>query len=107
MVEDIAQDGGDRFFADLNTRIRDLEEKQRLLKDRMLLISESFVKERDKNFKEIQDMKKFTEGLKLENGRLKELLLRISEVIDKTARREELMILQRQFDIFRGINGHN
>lgn len=102
MVEEYGQDAyGDRFFADLNTRIRDLEEKQRLLRDRMLLISESFVKERDKNFEEIQSMKQTVEKIKLDNGRLKELLMRISEVIDKAARREELMILQRQFDLFR------
>ena len=102
MVEEFGQQGyGDRFFGDLNTRIRDLEEKQRLLKDRMMLISESFVKERDKNFEGIQEMKKSVEKLKLENLRLKELLLRISEVIDKSARKEELMILQRQFNLFR------
>ncbi|MFH1803230.1 MAG: hypothetical protein ABH864_07345 [archaeon] len=104
MVEEFGQqDFGDRFFTDLNTRIRDLEEKQRLLKDRMMLISESFVKERDKNFEGIQDMKQSVEKLRLENIRLKELLLRISEVIDKSARKEELMILQRQFDMFRDV----
>jgi predicted nucleic acid-binding Zn-ribbon protein len=101
MVEEFGQDYGDRFFTDLNTRIRDLEEKQRLLKDRMLLISESFVKERDKNFEEMQEMKQTLEKIKLENTRLKELLLRVSEVIDSSARKEELMILQRQFDMFR------
>ena len=102
MVEELGQqDYGDRFFAELNTRIRDLEEKQRLLKDRMFLISESFVKERDKNFNEIQDMKQTIEKIRLENTRLKELLLRVSEIIDSAARKEELMILQRQFDMFR------
>lgn len=106
MVEEYGQqDYGDRFFTDLNTRIRDLEEKQRLLRDRMVLISESFVKERDKNFGEIQAMKKTVEKIKLDNMRLKELLLRVSEVIDKAARREELMILQRQFDMFREAKG--
>lgn len=103
MVDEFGQDAGDRFFTDLNTRIRDMEEKQRLSKDRMVLISESFVKERDKNFSEIQELKKNVEKLREDNKRLKELLLRISEVIDTSARKEELMILQRQFDMFRGV----
>jgi hypothetical protein len=104
MVEEFGQqDYGERFFTDLNTRIRDLEEKQRLLKDRMSLISESFVKERDKNFDEMQDMKQALEKIKLENARLKELLIRVSEIIDSAARKEELMILQRQFDMFREV----
>lgn len=101
MAEEFAQDYGDRFFTDVNTRIRDLEEKQRLLKDRMLLISESFVKEREKNFNELQEMKKIVELLREENKRMKEILLRIGEGVDRAARKEELMILQRQFDLFR------
>ena len=101
MADEFGQGYEDRFFADINTRIRDLEEKQRLMKDRTLLISNSFVKERDKNFEEIQEMKEVVERLKMENERLKEILLRISEGVDKSARKDELMILQRQFDLFR------
>jgi hypothetical protein len=91
----------DQFFADVNTRIRDLEEKQRLLRDRMLLISESFVKEREKNFNEIQVMKKEVVKLKYDNERMKELLMRVGEKVADTPRKEELLILQRQFDLFR------
>lgn len=103
MVEEFGQDSGERFFSDLNTRIRDIEEKQRLLKDRMSLISESFVKERESNFNQMQEMKETLEKIKLENNRLKELLLRVSGIIDSAARKEELMILQRQFDMFRDV----
>ena len=97
-----AQEGyGDRFFADINTRIRGIEEKQSLLKDRMRLISESFIKERDKNFDELQKMKKIVEKLSMDNQRMKEILLRIGESVNSSARKEELVILQRQFDLFR------
>jgi hypothetical protein len=104
MADEFSQDAyGGRFFADVNTRIRDLEEKQRLLKDRMLLISEGFVKDREKSFDDIQEMKKSVETLKEENKRLKEILLRVGAMVDKSARKDELMILQRQFDLFRGV----
>jgi hypothetical protein len=96
-----AENYGDRFFSEINTRIRDMEEKQRLLKDKMLLISDSFVKERDKNFKEIQDLKRVVIQLKEEADRIKDLLFRLGENMDKSARKEELMILQRQLDLFR------
>ena len=102
MAEEYAQqDAYGGVFSDLNTRIRDLEEKHRLIKDKMILIGETFIKERNKNFSEIQDMKKTVEELKGENQRLKELLSRIGDMLDKSARKEELMILQRQFDLFR------
>jgi len=95
------QVGGEQFFADFNVRLRDLEERQRLSRDRMLLISESFVKERDKNFKEIQELKKGFEKLKADNKRMKGILLRIGEGINNFARKEDFMILQRQFNLFR------
>ncbi len=102
MVGEVEQQGyGDRFFSDLNTRIRDLEEKQRLLKDRMLLISDGFIKDREKSFNDFQDMKKIVTILQGDNQRLKEIVLRIGQGVDKSARKEELMVLQRQFDLFR------
>lgn len=95
--------GGDSFFSELNVRIRDIEEKQMLLRDRMLLVSNTFVKDRDRNFEEIQKMKGIIEQLKDENKRLREAVQRMSELVGNSVRKEELMILQRQFDLFRRV----
>lgn len=83
------------------TRLKDLEEKQRLLKDRVLLIGQNLVEERAKTFNEIQEMKKEIFILKEENLRMKEFMQRLSEKSSQLARKEELMILQRQFDMFK------
>ena len=102
VYDNTASEGyGNNFFSDLNTRIRDIEERQMLLRDKMIIVSNTFVKDRDRNFEEIQKMKGVTEQLKDENKRLKEMLLRVSEVLNNTARKEELNILQKQFDLFR------
>ena len=98
-VEDYS--GWERFFSDLNTRIKDLEERNRLLRDKMLLISDNYIKEREKNIRDFQELKKNVEILKMENSRMKEMLIRIGEIVDKSARKEDLAILQRQFDLFR------
>lgn len=92
---------GQQFFSDVNTRLRDLEEKQRLLKERVLLVGQTFIDERDKNFKEFQDLKKVVSEIKEEVRKMKESLNRMGEQIDSSARREDMMILQRQFDLFR------
>ena len=86
---------------DLNVRIRDLEEKNRLLRDRVLLLGQSVVEERDKSFKDIQEMKSSMIKMKEDLNRLKELMQRMAEQIAQTARKEELMILQRLMDFFR------
>jgi uncharacterized membrane protein len=82
-------------------KLRSIEESQRILKDRVILIGKNYIEEREKNFKEIQELKKTIIQLKEDNKRIKEILKRITEQINNTARKEELAILQRQFDLFR------
>jgi len=86
---------------DTNIRLRDLEEKNRLIRDRVLLLGQSVIDERDKSFKEIQEMKSNLIKLKEDVSRMKELMQRMSEQIIQMARKEELMILQRQLDLLR------
>jgi|ETNmetMinimDraft_5_1059913.scaffolds.fasta_scaffold46960_2 hypothetical protein len=90
-----------QYFSDINTRLRDLEEKQRLLKDRTLLVGQNLIDEKEDTFKGIQELKKIVLGLKEENIRMKEFIQRMGEQISELARKEELMILQRQFDMFK------
>ena len=89
------------YYQDLFGRMRDLEEKLNLAKERTVLISKTLVEERDKNFKEIQEMKKTLFKLKEENLRMKDFMQNLAEQLDNTARREELEILKNQFDLFR------
>ncbi len=90
-----------QYFSDINTRLRDIEEKQRLLKDRTLLIGQNLIGEKEKTFEDIQELKKSALILKEENIKMKEFIQRMGEQISELARKEELMILQRQFDIFK------
>jgi hypothetical protein len=85
----------------VGSRLRDLEEKQNLLKDRILLIGNSFVDERDKTFSHLQELKKEVMSMKDDLVKMKSFIQRMSEQIDGLARKEDLMILQRQFDLFR------
>ena len=67
----------------------------------MLLLGETLVKEREKNFQEIQQMKAIVVKLQEDNKRMKELMIRVGEQLSRTARKDDLMILQRQFNLFR------
>ncbi len=92
---------GQSQFSDISMKLRDIEEKQRLLKERTLLIGQTFIADRDKNFEEIQEIKKSMIKLKEETGRIKEILQRVTEQLGNVARKEELIILQRQLDLIR------
>ncbi|MBI3334583.1 hypothetical protein HYZ97_03790 [Candidatus Pacearchaeota archaeon] len=98
-MEDAQQSEG----IELIIRIRELEERQHLLKDRVLLIGKTLVIDREKTFRELQELKKTITIIKEENLRMRELLERVAEQLNNSARKEELMILQRQIDLLRNI----
>lgn len=100
MVEEAAY-SDQQILSEISTRMRDLEEKQNLVKDRLLLIGQSVVDERDKTFREVQEIKSDVIRLKEENARMKDILQRVTEQLENSARKEELMMLERQFDLFR------
>ena len=92
---------GQQYFSDVNTRLRDIEERQKLLKDRTLIMGKNLVEEREKSFAEIQEMKKAILNLKEDMVLIKQALQSLTEHINKTARKEDFDILQRQLDILR------
>jgi hypothetical protein len=101
MPEEIYENPEQQYFSDVNTRLRDIEEKQRLLKDRTLLIGKNLIDDRESSFNEMQELKKEVLLLKEQNRKMQEILKRITEHVSDTARKEEVLILQRQFDMFR------
>lgn len=101
MAQPAQESSTEQFFSDINTRLTDIEEKQRLLKDRVILIGKNLIEEREKTFSEIQSLKKSLIVLDNNVKEMKDMLKRIIEQLNNTARKEELMILQRQFDLFR------
>jgi len=63
----MAEEGVDysgQIFSDINTKIRDIEEKQRVLKDRILLIGQNLIDTKERNDEKILGMKKDIEIIK-------------------------------------------
>ncbi len=96
-MEEVAQ----QFSVDLNSRLRDVEEKQRLLKDRVLLIGKGLIEDRQQTSQTMREVKSAIILLKEENTRLKEILRNITEQLERTARKEELVTIQHQLDLLR------
>lgn len=80
---------------------RDLEERQRILKDRVILVGKTLITERDVLHKELDEMKKMIVQLQSDMGRTKELTKNLVQLTASQARKEEVLILQRQLDVLR------
>lgn len=93
-----------QYSQELNIKIRDLEEKQRVLKDRILLIGQNLIEARERTEEKILEIKKDIEELKSETQKIKSFLQSISEEIGKFARKEDLEILIKQAKMFQPLN---
>ena len=91
---------GEYFLTDTNTKLRDLEEKQRMLKDRILLIGQNLVEMKDKSGSDILQIKKDIEIMKRNIERLISFLETASAEFSKFARKEDLEILSKQAKMF-------
>ncbi len=88
------------YMPDANMKVRDLEEKQRMMKNQMLLIGKNMIDMREKNNREIIEIKKDLEVLKESMDRLTSFLSAASEEFQKFARKDDVEILAKQMRMF-------
>lgn len=88
------------YYADMGSRIRDLEEKQRILKDRLLLIGENLVETRGKMNEDLLGIKKDVQEIRQTIERLKSFIETASSEFSNFARKEDFEILVKQAKMF-------
>lgn len=88
------------YNPDLSFRLRDLEEKQRILKNQLLLIGKNLIEIRERNMREILEVKKETQMIKSNMERLASFLETVSEDFQKFARKDDVDILAKQMRMF-------
>ena len=90
----------DSISYEIGLKIRDLEENQRLIRDRILLIGQNLIDFQEKNIAETTQAKKDITEMKSDIKRIKEIIQTFSEEIAKSARKEEVAIIARQIKMF-------
>jgi hypothetical protein len=90
----------EQYYSNIPTKIRDIEEKERILKDRLLLIGENLVELKEKTSSEMLEIKKDIEEIKNTIDRLKSFLETASSEFSKFARKEDLEVLTKQAKMF-------
>src|SRR3989344_6588767 len=83
-----------------NLRLKDFEEKQSIIKDRLLLIGQNLIDSKEEISGKILKMKKNLESLKDDVERMKSFFETVSDEMSKFARKEDLEILKKQAKMF-------
>lgn len=98
------QDPISALLMEFGTRLSEIEEKQRLIKDRILLIGENLISTKEEYDKDIIELKKQMSQANFEIKSLKQTGKRIIEELENFARKSEFEILERQFKMFEPLN---
>jgi hypothetical protein len=99
-MEQQIQNPVNAVLSEFSTRLNEMEEKQRLLKDRLLLVGENLVSTKEEYEKQFLEFKSQIKQLELDVRNLKQLTKRMTEILDEFARKSDLEILSRQAKMF-------
>ena len=88
------------YSAFSNVKLKDLEEKQNIIKERLLLIGQNLLDSKEEHEQKILEMKKDIEILKNDMEKIKSFLETISQEMGKFAKKEDLEILGKQMRMF-------
>jgi predicted RNase H-like nuclease (RuvC/YqgF family) len=80
--------------------LMDLEERQKIIKDRLILIGQNLIDLKGKYDEEVTSLKRDIESLKDSVERIKDFMETISSEFQKFARKDDLEILKKQAKIF-------
>jgi hypothetical protein len=88
------------LLADFNTRLRDIEEKNKVSKDRLLLLGQNLISSREELTKELDLLKKEQNSVRKELDKLKGLIENILSETDNFVRKDEILMIERMLKDF-------
>jgi hypothetical protein len=93
-----------QYFSETSTKVGDLEEKQRIIKDRILLIGQNLIEMKEDAHLSFIEIKKDIEMMKRDIERLKSFFETISGELSRFAKKEDLEILSKQAKMFQPLD---
>jgi len=99
-IQQSPQDPTTALLSEFGTRLNEVEEKQRLIKDRILLIGENLISTKEEIEKQDLENKRKINKIDFEIKTIKQLTKRIINEIQNFARKSEVEILEKQTKMF-------
>lgn len=99
-MADQQQFSGNENYSDISVKLRDIEEKQSIIKDRVLLIGENLIQEKEEIQEDIDSIKAKLSNMEEEIRRLKMTIQMMIDNMNNFTRKNEFDILKRQFEMF-------
>ena len=102
MAEKIQQQAPVNFLlSDFNTRLLDLEERNRLIRERIILLGQNLISSRDELDKEFDKMRKDNLEIKKDLEKLKNLSENIVSEIESFVKKDQILLVERMLKDFK------
>tara|TARA_B100001964_G_C13984159_1_gene487580 strand:+ start:67 stop:456 length:390 start_codon:yes stop_codon:yes gene_type:complete len=88
------------LLADFNTRLRDIDERNRLIRERVLLLGKNLISSRQDVEDEIKEIKKDNIEIKADLEKLKKTSSSLLTEFNKFVKREEIVLVERMLKDF-------
>lgn len=100
MAEQPQMEGAPQQGPDFNTRLRDIEERNRLIRERVLLLGNNLISSREDIDNELKEIKKENSEIKRELEKIKKVTNSLLTEFNKFVKRDELSIVERMLKDF-------
>jgi len=85
---------------DVGIKVRDLEERQRLMRDKLSLIGKNFIDLKGEIEKEASNIKVDVSQLKSDIIKIKALITRVTEELENKAKKSDVELVAKQLKMF-------
>jgi len=101
MVEFQENPGQIQFLlSDFNTRLRDLDERNKLIRERVLLLGKNFISSRQELENELIEIKKENQEIKKDLDKIKKISNHLLSEFDKFVKKDEMILIERMLKDF-------
>ncbi|MFC1685789.1 hypothetical protein ACFLZZ_02070 [Nanoarchaeota archaeon] len=88
------------FLTGLATKVKNIEEKQNMLKEKSLLLGQSFLKQEETLREDVASLKDEIKEMSLDIERIKDNVENIIQETENFSRREELKVIEKSMKIW-------
>ena len=88
------------LLSDFNTRLKDIEERNKAVRERVLLLGKNLISSKERNDEDLEDLKKQSAQDKKDIEKLKSLMKNILNEIDNYVRKDEIIVIERMLRDF-------
>src|SRR3989338_7234799 len=103
MAEQFEGEGVQFLMSDFNTRLREIDERNRLIRERVLLLGKNLISSKQETEEDIRFLREENRQIKKDIERIKKIASSLLNEFDRFVKRDEVVLIERMLKDFQPI----